>query len=1102
MVYQALNGQPGAFVEIYASVRGGDLPDELDSSLRYLPRSGYIDGMKDSAAKDRVLKILKEKGPEVRARIYMGESPGDNRAPRYDAIEMKPVDVHPNGWVRYGVKVSSRYLRGEHRVIIEAQKEVKGQRREAISPGKEKVSEGVTQQWYRLKPEGTIFVGPPNPAQEFLPASEREDVVIRRGIFPWGSLQIAHPREKVSFRSARFLASMPGDRVVPALVEALEQVRDNYAVVGADVWLDPKGKSPENVSLQVESWRAPLDDLENEEPLWLSFENGVRIGLLKDPLRTTFVLEADESQRARLAESADRLLSLLPFSYSVWGLVSADQKTRRLFLSPRQQSMPLADQNYWLVQLRPTQYELMTWDRLVSSGHQEGQDPTRPFLSQGQPVLGQAVDFNGLRGFLRIPDAQLYWRTPHLKALLNLSYRLVGFRQEDPGISAAVKSLQRTSSEDVKVLAGEVLAGERVLQAIKRVHQMAQNPDQPGQVDVFLDLMGEIQTRWGRPENDFFNQLRGLDRDQFNREAEFLIRYLSTTNPEKVRVLPMPARPRSDEMEKETPLFLGVALNPTLDIAVEVREEGEEKSLRVFYRPGGSPLNLIQAVHPLGPRVKLVTSFGGLPGDLAVASLRQQGITQEAIQDVTGPETRVSLMIGSRVRLVGEGEAVPSKVIGRMREKIYQTIQEAKRGGEDLPAILAVGERFIDSGAVDLLTEVIPYAKRQGCVVCLQGNGAWDFQTWQRLLETAPQIVVTPWDVLVKFLGTDQEIAQRVDALRRKYQVQQWLIPMRDGNLIVVTNHKSWWIPHSGVYQWTYASGTGDIVTASYLLAWLSGSQRGEAGQWGVTAGAVFRGREEEKRALLPSYDEIRSVQDLTELEEIPQTLPEGAGRAFRDDLGKTYQAYRRFHAASLKRLSDLQGAEELDIWAERWSPDSEFSHFTRVRNFEAAFQRLWEGLDQFMENRYTQTADSLHLAQAALEKQMELVIASTGKTLPAELIQSSLQLPERPTPARQGEAYFQWLRELILRLGLLERRLRAGDPLTLEELDSIWGPIRDLESKGHLGLPPVERVYIPKGAIHIIPAELSQALDPPEGVSEQVGLEEFQSERTRRVGA
>ena len=877
---------------------------------------------------------------------------------------------------------------------------------------------------------------------------------------------------------------------VSAVVKEMWQQRDRLTVIGGNMGAKAAASIPDWAHLHDIPWRMPIDNPGDQDILWFYLHEGIRIGILRDPDMTTFVLEGTEDlkQQEQMILQADRLVNRLRdhglAEYTIWGAVS--NGTGRLFITPRNPAepeppadaaarahwipfddyaKPIAAEDYWLVRLSQGQYELMSWGELETFGLENREDPafgfkqaydkTKPFIPRGRPIVDLKMGLMEIRRFVLVPVIGIY-EDPYLEARLAKSYQVVGLARSHPSIHALVQELRDLQNQSERTLETEAVAEvEAVLAEIQRITT-------PKQLIRLFDRI----SHWRDREVQAFSRLQSQPQEggshvrvSFTQKAWELIQGFSaipaSTREETLSLIELvPTVLGEERPASNRPPLIGFTVNPTLDLAVEVkRRDDQTQYLRVRVSAGGSPANVVQASVAQGVADRLVATIGGSVGRTMVNSLRTEKIP---VTSTPGPDTRISLMVISSLPgatpelcLVEPGGAIAPQVVHQAEALLREVRGQAVQLDKTTPpfALVAMGERFLTPAAVDTFLNQISETRDSGCLACVSANSSWDVQTWCGVLGRRPDLFVTSLEVLAGFLQqTDptlqdrsledvvdylryrpEQLAARVDSLRRESKIPEWLIPFRNGSMVVLTDQKSWEVVSSPLLRLTYTSGTSDVVTASYLSGRLKGESAEQASRLAVTAGAVFMERTENERSQLPSPVEVSGILQRTQINELVRPLPPGIIREFNAFMESARRNFEFYHEQGLRELAGYPGGEQ-------GIASGIASKFWNLQRFTS--ELLPQVLGHVVDGDYVEAAGWMeHGAMELLDAQRERIRtrASSGDVLHPSEVEYSFNLPPG-----QGEAYLRWLEELRQQVEVFQVRFKALAASGRPELDFL----------------------------------------------------------------
>ncbi len=686
----------------------------------------------------------------------------------------------------------------------------------------------------------------------------------------------------------------------------------------------------------------------------------------------------------------------------------------------------------------------MSWDELEGFGLEKENDPasnykrpydhSRPFIPAGRPVLDIKMGMMERRRFVLVGRLDLY-EEPYLEARLEKAYELIGLPWEDPRIGKVRESLRSLTG------AGE---GSSDKEAVASVEGVLASVGGIADVQQLIGLFERI-SQWGEPQARVFSGLPGGRRDQFTRALESLLtrfaqRESSDEAPPTVRIVPV-----EEKTGPPDPRFapaIAMSLNGTLDLTVEVKVwDDQTRYLEVRRSAGGYPAKLASALSVFGVPAQLVMVGGGTTGNLIDSDLKARHIQVAAVPDAP---SRVSIMVvrrsGPEVRLVGQGEPVKPEALAQVAEVMRQSMEKelgmekelarfAEKTGKHrwlgrVPLFVA-GERFLSKGEVDLLIQQMAQARELGCFSCVEANRSWNFEVWDKVLETRPEVFITPLETLAVFLNTSPDLLRyrpeilstRIDVLRRKHGVQEWLVPFRDGSLVIVTGQGAWHALHSPVLRLTYTTGTSDVVTAAYVRARMEQYSAVEAAQIAMTAGAIYMERKEEERGRIPQFQEMWAGRHRTLINILPRFIPPGIAREVKSVTGNSQQMFQRFHQFSLEQIRQQEGPPE-DVRPAETNSRFRFLQFL-------LHTQMPEIVDRLIDNDYSGAYAVAREALRHLDTH-EWILRQRAARPPLPADAEYLM----PLPAGEGRAYLDWLAQLRQTLqGWMEQFRQAAGP-------------------------------------------------------------------------
>ncbi len=935
---------------------------------------------------------------------------------------------------------------------------------------------------------------------------------------------------------------------IPATVEEMWTQAGRQTVITGNIGPKAAASLPDWAHLHDVPWRTPMDNPGDDEISWHAVQDGIRLGTMRDPGMTVFVLEGRGSreEQDRMVAQANAIVEELRArghgEYNVWGAVT--DGVGRLFITPRNQiepeppagdelqalrrknkpgwewqpsddyAKPLAADDYWLVRLGE-QYRLMTWAELESFGLERQMDPNvnfestygrnSPFVRRGRPVLDIKMGSMEIRRFVIVPQIEIY-EDPYLEAQLEKSYELIGLNRDNEAVQAIVARLRAAQPAADRGVDAD--AAGRVQQALEGAGQI-QNGQQ------LIAFCRELSA-WGEREVRIFSALPGEQRDAFTQMVgNLLLRFADQppTRNESPPVTLVQTR-RVDPPDPSLPTVVGFSVNGTLDLAVEfrTRESGEEY-LEVRRSAGGYPANLVQASAALGVSVHLALTQGGTSGHALMQEMQAAGIPVTPVQ---GPVTRISLMIarrsGPEVRLVGSGTAVPDLVAG-------EAIAAATRVTSQVPAPQtgvafreAIGERPAGTVSLDVMASESERARTANGEACVGASPGWDRAAWDRMLATRPEVFVSPLDVFARYLRETtpalagysvdevvdrlryrpEELARTVDGLRGIHGIREWLVPFRDGSVAVITDAGYWHVIPSPLLRLTYASGTNDVIMAAYLRARQEGNSPVDAARLGVTAGAIFMERPEAQRGRLPSRREVWGSRERTQVNVLPRLLPPGLARDANIFVDQSHRAFQHFHREAIARAAaSAPDGNETEV-AVHAAAEARMEYVQHVSE-----DLLPEILMLIIHERY---AD----AQARAEEAVRYVEAQIGN-----LQRFTGELPEPADPQAFREWFASDAGTAFARNLEFNFWIPAGESgAYLEWLTGLLGWSQHLGTElGRLaptGRPLTPRVPLPRVPAPAAPPAVQLAAEEPAPppTPEEIALEEVLRERRAQQAA
>ncbi|MCM8794901.1 MAG: PfkB family carbohydrate kinase [Candidatus Omnitrophica bacterium] len=903
---------------------------------------------------------------------------------------------------------------------------------------------------------------------------------------------------------------------IRATVTEMWEQAERQTVIAGNVGAKAAASLPDWAHLHDVPWRMPLDTPQDEEIAWKLNKNGTGVGILKDPDMAVFVLEGggNPAERETMIEQAQEVVAWLQEQglgeYNLWGAVAdgvgyllivprnltepvppADPVLKAKWKPSDDYAKPIAAEDYWVVDLGDGQYRLMSWSELESfgltkefdpvSGYKQPYQPDKPFIPAGRPVLDIKEGNMELRGFYLVAHLNIY-EDPYLEARLEKANQLHGIPVDDPRIQKVIQHLEERAKEKAddsqdQQAAKEVRAALDLIRAIQTPQQL---------IDLFARM-----SRWRDREVRAFEALSPQQRDEMTRRLEELIRTLAVQAPpqgQQASIVVVSSTTEADhKIEKMLPAVVGMSVNGTLDLTVEVIERDDKtQALRVTRSAGGYPAHIVRGMGALGVTNHLVTVAGGQTGKTMVEELRQA--KGASVAGINGPQTRVSILIarpsGPEIRLVGPGsEAVTGDLVDAAREAAIQELKtQAQR--RDKPVFVA-GERYSGEAEVEALVAAIEEAKEAKCVACIQANSAWNDATWDRVLRTSPQIFVSPLNAIARYLNLDPDrmryhpelLARQVDRLRRAHNVEEWLVPFRDGSVVLVTREGMWHVLHSPLLRLTYTTGTTDVVVSSYLRARMARMEPVEAARLGMTAGAIYMERQEKERGRLPVMSEVEGERHRTLVNVLPRFLPAGAAREFHAFVDNSRRDFERFHRIGLGRL---QESSEYDM-------SMSSIYMGQMNPLGALIYRLLpDVLNHVVDGRFDLAFVRTQEALFHVEVQQQNISLRTQGSLTPQNVEQFLTIPQG-----EGQAYLEWIASLTTALQgwLAQFQQMAGpgfQPPPSPSSAGYFGPPAGVGTVSNAGEPAVTDAAKPpagKSAVEpftsTMPEELPKAPIP-----------------------
>lgn len=679
------------------------------------------------------------------------------------------------------------------------------------------------------------------------------------------------------------VAQLEWSRPIDTLVDEAVSQRDRLTVIAGNIGAKASASLPDWAHVHDVPWRVEMDNPGDGKTFWFRLEDGIRTGVLRDPKMTVFVLESSLGNGGELKEQGNRIIAQLKElgleAYNPWAAVT--NGLERLFILPRNPvepepsnaenwepvqdyAKPLADQDYWAVEVAPGQYRLMGHGDMLRAGLKQvdyypGTQQylgNRPLIRKGRPVVELKMGSMEARKVVLSGDLNVY-EDPLLEARLIKSYELIGLPWSDPRVTKIIESMRQPGHELDRDSDAEVTA---VMQQLESV-QDAQG---------LVELMGRV-SEWRTRHVMAFNRLSGTLRDRFNWKAEELISRFAKESPDLVREVEPPSLLKVGwEGRSLHPLVL-VSLNPALDRGVRRVRENGSVYLEVWTTAGGSPANIAQASAAMGRPTTLAAVLSGETGEKAALALKKFGVDVLRVPvQPDQPQTRVSLMVlsdrpGRRERrLIGHGAPVSPELANRARMTVSEAFQTRAY-------TLGFGERWPGQES-NLVAEVfaswLAWSQRGGRRGFVSFNDSWGREAWNHVLRVHPEVVSTPVSALARFLYDDRsplrekenllrtdpdEVARQADKLRRAFGINEWIVPLGEAGEVLVTE-KGWWhVVPSPVIELTYLNGATDVSAAQYLARHALGDAPQEAALAGVTSSTLFM----ERKAAFPVGSEI-----------------------------------------------------------------------------------------------------------------------------------------------------------------------------------------------------------------------------------------------------
>jgi hypothetical protein len=141
-------------------------------------------------------------------------------------------------------------------------------------------------------------------------------------------------------------------------------------------------------------------------------------------------------------------------------------------------------------------------------------------------------------------------------------------------------------------------------------------------------------------------------------------------------------------------------------------------------------------------------------------------------------------------------------------------------------------------------------------------------------------------------------VAQRVAELLHAHQIPQWLVTLKSGDVIVVTEKDRLHGLPSPVLRLTYTSNATDAATAAFRMATALGYPTVKAVRLATTAATLSMERSPEERGQYPSMEEVLAASFRTQVNLLPRPVStsELDRRAGLEELSLQEQVAQGFH--------------------------------------------------------------------------------------------------------------------------------------------------------------------------------------------------------------
>lgn len=550
--------------------------------------------------------------------------------------------------------------------------------------------------------------------------------------------------------------------------------------------------------------------------------------------------------------------------------------TLRVFLAPRNLATDgmdwkvLAKENLHPVDRFPGQAGIATESEIQKYGFGRmdrypgtGAPVTGPMFPSGVPLLGARVDALAVHGGILIESNGPAYYGPFYLHRVRLAMKSVGLPADHPLIRGERDRLSAQFQKDPRE------ADRRQMREwVQRI--LAEESS----LNDLLEAVTALRDSGRRLRYErAFQDLDVVLQNQFTRRILEIVQREGHSG--RLDIQPVFGQPIARDLPDGTGAVV-VAHSPTLDLTLDLRPsraDGQAAGWVIRYRVGGSAAHVAQAVNRVNPRarVDLIGPFGGETGEMALRTLRDQGIHVQALPD---GEMRVAVNIArpgaqDEIRLVPNSSAGPMEP-GRVSDGVSAALMLR---GQDRP--LVIGDRLPGTAEQQMetagrISDQIAQIQSAGAPAVVSVNSSWAAEAKETILSSRPRWLFLTVEGLAGLVGEEDHIRLREDEERVAELIDLMRIRRRISGGILVSLHTAGLVVSAragNVFAWppgefwrAYTGGATDSASGDFLETLLrNGEDASKAAAVAETGFAVVRGRPPEDRGLPATAEEIRT---------------------------------------------------------------------------------------------------------------------------------------------------------------------------------------------------------------------------------------------------